>query len=454
MTRLIERIRRDALLRHSLLLLAASQAGNASNLLFQWAMMRGLSDVEYGTMATLLSFSLVASSPLEALRVAIARQAVCAWAAGAGPAVLGRIIGRWAVVLGAAAVAIMFIALTFATPMSAAFSQGNPLLVVAAGALVALSLFMPLFAGALQGVEAFGWFAVSTQAFGVIRLVAAVVLVFGVSATAGSALGGQVFGIAISLGLGFVGWRIVRARVRSNERGGNLDARNVRAATSFFSRSLIAWVAFGVLLSADTPLAKLCLLPEDADVVARAAMLARAVVFLPMPIALAVFPKIAAQAADPSKRAALRRRSAIYAAGLTLGASGLAGLLGAVWWFFFTGRAPSDGELRLLRALLVAMMPLGFVYWQVHVLLALGRWKAASVIMPLATAYVGAGMLWCAGPMDIALALGACVWSALVALAIAGGGIRFLPFARERAKDAGSPSVARRGAAKRTDLRV
>ncbi len=412
-----DRRRGDSLGRHSLLLLAAAQVGNASNLLFQWAMMRGLSDAEYGTTAALLSGALAISSAMEALRASVARQVAKLQAAA-----LGRVVVRWALGLVAAAAVLAVAAAIWAEPVAEMFALGDPRRALLAAGLVGASLFMPLMAGALQGMQSFGWFAVSAQAFGVVRLMVGAALVFGVSATAGAALVGQGLGVAASVALGLVGWRIALARARAfapTAVGADL-AEDVRAEGGYFARALPALAAFGVLMSADAPVARLGLGPDAAGAFARAAMMARAVVFLPMPIALAVFPKIVSRTSEEAEIRSLRRRSGAYVAFLVVVSCLAAWWFGAPIWTVWTGRRPTTDEGRMLRALIVAMAPLGGVYLQINIHLAMGRWKSAWVVIPFALLYVLAVVVCRAKPLEIAVVLAICAWSALAALAAAG----------------------------------
>ncbi|MDP2989112.1 MAG: hypothetical protein Q8O57_00910, partial [Kiritimatiellota bacterium] len=57
----------DHLLRHSILLMAASQVGNISNVLFHMVMGRWLAPAEYGVLSSMLGVVLVAGMPLGAL---------------------------------------------------------------------------------------------------------------------------------------------------------------------------------------------------------------------------------------------------------------------------------------------------------------------------------------------------------------------------------------------------
>ena len=64
--------RHEGLLRHSFLLMAATQVANVSNLLFQMVMGRALTEVQYGVLSSMLGVVLVVATPMEAVRTAFA----------------------------------------------------------------------------------------------------------------------------------------------------------------------------------------------------------------------------------------------------------------------------------------------------------------------------------------------------------------------------------------------
>ncbi len=413
--RIGQRLRNDALLRHSLLLLAAAQVVNAANLLFQWGMMRGLPEAEYGAMMTVLSAALALAVPLEALRAAVGRQVARMAAAGAGARALRRAVSRWMRGLLAAAGALLAIS-AFARPLASALSLDDVTLVPLAALTLALSLLLPLYLGALQGVEAFGWMTAAGLTYSVARLALGAALVYGVTATAVVAVAGQALGGLLAAAVGCLAWRTAAARFA--DRGEAAASPVERADSGYFLRALVVLALFGALMNADVPLAKLFFAPAAAGAFARAGTIARAVVFLPMPIAIAVFPKIVARARDPSVRRALEVRAWLLTAALIGGATAGAWFLGGWLWRLFVGYGPTPGELRTIRMLALAMAPLGGIYLQVNVLLARGAWRRGLWMAPAVLGYLLAVRWRHAAPDDIALALGLASAAALAALTL------------------------------------
>ena len=63
---------KKGLLHHSIFMFVATQLANVANMLFQFVAGRKLPDDEYGVLAAMLSIYLVASTPIDALRTAMA----------------------------------------------------------------------------------------------------------------------------------------------------------------------------------------------------------------------------------------------------------------------------------------------------------------------------------------------------------------------------------------------
>ena len=94
------------LLRHSALLMAATQVANAANLLFQVVMGRTLDPVQYGVLSAMLGVVLVISTPMDALRTMIAHYASRLAAAQRGVEIRA-LLGRWFGLLSLVAVPVL-----------------------------------------------------------------------------------------------------------------------------------------------------------------------------------------------------------------------------------------------------------------------------------------------------------------------------------------------------------
>lgn len=376
----------DKLLRHSLLLVLASQVGNVAHLFFQIVMMRRLAPAEYGALMALIGLMAIVTNPLDALRVTMAHYSTRFLREGQASQIRP-LLARWMMALAGAGALFFCLSVFLRAPLAAYLQLPQEILLPAAGLVVALNLFLNPLWGVLQGAQRFGWFALSSQACGVFRLAIGAALVLGVSATALSGLGGQLAGVTSGLVLGLIGL----SRLGHSSTEASVERERTRYYTA---QTLVILLAFAVLVNADTALVKRFFSPEEAGVYARASTLARALVFLTMPIAGAMFPKVVLR--GPSTPAS--RRTLGRAIGLVLLV--IAGCVGPVtlllpWiWTLFTGEVIQPDVLRLARCVIWALSPLSLTYLLLNYDMAQNRFRAGFILVPLACAYVAGAAVW------------------------------------------------------------
>ena len=375
----------DHLLRHSALLLAATQVANVSNLLFQVVMGRALAPEQYGVLAAMLGVALMLGTPMDALRTVVAHFSARLAADGRSGEVRG-LLGRWFAGLTLLAAPVAVAALLFNGELSAFFQLGAqrwpiPL----TGAILAGSFYLPLFSGALQGVQAFGWMAVAQHSWGVVRLAVAAALVLGVAPRAEFGLLGQVAGVAASAALGWLGLRAVLGENRRTPS----EAKAAPGMMRYFGFSLLALGGFAVLMNADIVMVKRYFDPVEAGLFARAGTIGRAVVFISMPVALAMFPKVTSVGDVRSGSRLVLAKALGLAALIILAAVSLV----ALWprlplLVLFRDAAPDAEMIRLVRWVTWAMSPLGLVYLLIHFELAQHRFGQAMALAGCALLYV------------------------------------------------------------------
>lgn len=376
----------EGLFRHSLILLVATQIGNGANLLFQLLMNRRLPDVEYGILATMLSAILILGTPLEALRTAIAHQVSLLIRGGHGGAIKA-FLTRWFRVLGGAALIVMMVGLLGSNVLADFFQLPGPAPVRVAAIVMALTLFMSLFAGALQGVQSFGWLAAHGQVWGLTRLLMAALLLYVVKETALMGLLAQGAGVMASIVFGFIALRPIFRRHPE-------PVTLAISGWSYFLMSFFVLSGYAVLMNADVMLVKRFFDPAEAGLFARAATIGRSIVFLPLPIAGAMFPKVVSTGLASAGDRRVLLKAVAFTALLIIG-SATACTLGASYiWHIFTGEFPNPTALLTVRWIIWAMAPLGLTFLLMNFELAQSRFRAASLLVLLAVAYVVAVSVW------------------------------------------------------------
>ncbi len=402
----------NRLLQHSILMLAATQAGNLANMLFQILMNHRLSNTEYGALAAMLGLINITATPLDALRTAAAHFSARLRLKGDSPAVT-LMVRAWLRKLLWPAAGILALGCT-AGPWIADYLQ-LPSGSVAAGAAVVMAflIFVPPLSGGLQGLEAFGWYASVAPTWGIARLVFGAILTAWVSATALMGLAAQAIATLFSAAVAAAGlWRVLPRPAPALPPAGSAGARG------YLMGALGVLLGFAVMMNGDVVLAKIFFPPEIAGMFARAANIARAVVFLPMPIALAMFPKVVD--AGPATTANNRRtlQSAfLYTLVLVTASVAVCSLAAGLLWRLFTGVAGTAEELRMMRRLAWALAPLGPAYLLLNYELARKCFRAAGWLALIAAAYIGAAVLFHRTPTQIVIALAGASFAAAAVLA-------------------------------------
>lgn len=399
------------LLRDSAWLVAAAQIGNIANLVFQVFMMHRLDDTEYGALAAMLGLTMALSLPLDAVRSWVAHVSARLEQGGrrADLAVwLSR--ARRHTAFAALLVAVGF--LVARNPLALWFGVGRGELVAWTGILLAGSMISPVIQGALQGVQAFGSMALLGQAQALLRLGLGVAFVLWIGARADLALAAQVASVLLVLGAG--AWELQRRLDRPSD--SDLVDSGDPAGWGYALRSLGVLAAVGILMNADVILAKRYLDPALAGPFARAATLARAIVFLPAPIALALFPRVVSSGILRHGDRHMLQHAAGLVALMVLAGAG-AGYAVMPWIYPLLTGAEADAQtLVLARHLLIALAPVGLIILLVNFAMAQHRFAACLPAAMCAAGYLVAVALRHRAPGDIVLALGVSSLLALLSL--------------------------------------
>ncbi len=393
----------SGLIRHGLLLVGGSLAGALCNAGFHMVVGREkvLANAEYGSVVAMLGIILVVSTPMLALQNTLAHFTSKLAMAGQ-PEGIWPLFRHWAGVFMAVSLAVVAGAWVFRAPL-AAFWNVEPSLIVLTFAVLAGTLWMSLFYGLMQGMQSFVWLAFAPQAWGVGRLVLAAVFTLGVSATAASAVAAQGVGVGMVLGLGL--WALAGLRL---PRGG-ASAPQSRGTYRYLGSALVCLAGYAMLMNLDTTLAKHYFDAETAGRVAKAATIARTAVFLPVPIATALFPKVTSSGELTEGSWRLLGRAMGFAGLLIAGAVAVCLIMPQLPWTILYGRwsvETAAASAGLTRAMALAMSPLALAYLLLNFEMAQQRFAWCYGLVPCGIGYVAGVAVFHGHPLQIAVVVG------------------------------------------------
>ena len=393
---------KSGLVRHGSLLMAGTFVGALCNAGFHMVVGREqvLPNAEYGALVAMLGIILVISTPMLALQNTLAHF-ISVLALEGRREDVRPLLAHWARVFAAISAALVAAAWTFRVPLASIWNVPPSLIVLTFGVLAA-SLWMSLFYGLLQGLQAFGWLAWAPQAWGATRLALGAAFTIFVSATAFAAVAAQGLGVLAVLGLclwATAGMRLPKggAGVRPHE------------TYRYLGSALVCLAGYAMLMNLDTTMAKHFFDAETAGRFAKAATIARTAVFLPVPVAAALFPKVttAGEMTDESWR--LLGRAMAFAGLLIAAVAGVCLVFPQLPWTILYGAWSAETAVSAApwtRAMVLAMSPLALAYLLLNFEMAQRRFFWCYGLVPCGLAYVGGVARFHAQPVQIAWVLG------------------------------------------------
>jgi O-antigen/teichoic acid export membrane protein len=330
---------------------------------------------QYGILVTL--FSVVGLIPTLPFQMVFTHQAAGALAKNQSPQLTSMIRAAW---LGifllwlAAVVAVFF----FQQRISANWHLTNPLALWMTLAVILFSLLMPMFQGVMQGQQNFLWLGWSNIFNGLFRLAAAVFIVF--------AWHGQATGIMTGVFIGLLAATAVGVWQTQALWRGKAEPFNRRAFLREVVPLLLGFAATQFLFCADTSFVDSYFGAEKTAPYGAAGTLSRALLWLVLPLAAVMFPKIVHSTAKAEKSNLL---------GLVLLGTAIlvgAGVLG-LWllgpWVVRLVYPPAyvSQTLAILPWYAGAMVPLALANVLVNDLLGRGKFKIVPWLVVLAIVY-------------------------------------------------------------------
>jgi len=330
---------------------------------------------EYGAFGVMLAVAMCV--PNMPLQMVFAQQTARALATGRERALAGMIRLAW---LGTFGLALLFAiaVIIWRAPIMEAWKLPSAAGLWITLGVVMFSFWLPMFMGLMQGQQNFFWLGWDTilNAAGRIAIAAVLVLYFGGAST--EMIFGVCMGLAIAVGIGIWQTRGLWAL--------HAEPFNVRELLAQIVPLMLGFGAVQFLFTADTMYVKAYFSGDESGFYVSAGTLSRALLWLVLPLATVMFPKIVHSAAKSEKSNLLGLvllGTAILAAG---GALGLTVLGPWVVKFAFT---PSYVPVAtaVLPWYAWAMVPLSLANVLVNNLLARSQFRIVPVLVLLAVAY-------------------------------------------------------------------
>lgn len=332
-------------------------------------------DAQYGIFGVLLA--VVMCVPTLPLQMVFAQQTAAALAKGRARELAG-ILRFAALAMFGIFVLLGMGALIWQREILSHWQITNPACLWITLVVVLLSMWLPVLWGVMQGQQNFLWLGWSNIVNGGGRVAAAAFLVLALGGYAAGMMTGVGIGLALAVGIGF--WQ-----TRSLWRlpGQPFDWRGLLAQTGPL---LLGFTCVQFLFTADTMFVKAYFSGDDAAFYFSAGTLSRALMWLVVPLATVMFPKIVHSVARSEKSNLLGvvlLGTAVLAAGGALGLTVLGPWLVKIVY--------KDSYVPVASAVLPwyawAMVPLSLAFALVNNLLARAQFKIVPVLVLLAVAY-------------------------------------------------------------------
>ncbi|MDF3130621.1 hypothetical protein P0Y35_15540 [Kiritimatiellaeota bacterium B1221] len=391
--------RKDPFESQSLMLIAAAMVGHVGNYAYHLITGRLLSTTEYGLLMALFGLINILLIPMSALGLALTRTVAVDihQQNGSGLPALTR---NWARGMILCAGGFILFAWMFARPLQTALGFNRVAPILLAACIPGFNLLLTLCGALLQGLQQFKGLALRGSMLFVIRaLLVSACLLLGWRA-AGWALLAHLLGMcgAFAVSVGFLWSKIPKT-----------PTRPAPSTTPILYQALKAFpilLAFSTLMTADVILARSYFPPDLSGRFAQAATLGRMILWLPLPIAQVLFPKVVRENdATPAQRKTLRKAMG-YTVGMVVAATAVAWIVPslALRIVFGIANAPAE-QIFWFRGVALAMAPLGPVYLLMQYELARGKIQRMLPLCLFAPAFLTASLFFHESPRQLILLL-------------------------------------------------
>lgn len=395
---ILSKLKSNDLLRHSALLFSAMMVVHICNVVFQMVVGRALKN-EYALLAAFLGVLAIIQRPLSTLATGVSHySSLLKQDDRIGD--IKRLLHKWLLLTGIPSLILGIAVVAFNHVVADFLHLERPAPVIIAGAVLPALFMVPVLAGAVQGLQLFGWSAAAAICGALARLGLGAGFVWFLYAACGWAMLGHGLGIYVTTAVLLMGLLLVLRGQKKSEVA--LPSMRFYLIQSFFIQA-----AYAVLMTADVVLVK-HYLPEDTEF-AFAATLGRMVVFLPGAIVTAMFPKVASKGTLTKDQKSVFLHSFAYTALFVMVAVAGCFIFSRLLARIIFGIADASNYLRGMIGLMSLVM--GFsslLNVVVHFLVAQRRFIPAFSIIVFALVYLAAAELFHATSWQVVLAAALC----------------------------------------------
>ncbi len=300
----------DSFDKNIILVFLGTSLVNVFNLLYQLLIAHRMSGPDFAGFNSLLAIFMLISSPLTTLQTAVAKYTAEFNAQNQIKKIQALLTNLTRKILPLAIITfLIFYSLSFYLMDKLkiySLSAGYILAV-----LLALSWIIPIFLGALQGLELFKWFISISIIVGALKLISAFIFInlgFNIAGALGAFLVASSIGIVIS----FFPLKYVFS-FKKNE-----VAINLKEFFLYLAPVAVSLFCFIALVNFDMVLVKYLFSPLEAGFYSIAQMIGKIFLFLPMAISIVMFPRTAGLNAKNMDTDSTLRRSLLYACSLCI----------------------------------------------------------------------------------------------------------------------------------------
>lgn len=402
------RLLRDDLVKHTGILFSGMMLVHSCSVVFQMAMRRVLPIEEYNLLLAFLAWLTMIQRPATTLNAGISHYSSLLKQEGR----LGdikRLLTKWLSATGATAILLGVSVFLFRSQVATFLDMNREEPVVIMSAIIPALFWLPILGGAVQGLEMFKWRSAAMSLGALARVALGVGLVLSLYRACGWAMLGHGASLYIStvillLALAFSLW------------GTATSTLPLPSLRFYLIQSFLVQGAYAVLMTADVVLVR-HYLSEDPDF-GTAAMISRMVVFLPVAIAVAMFPKVTSGGTMSRVQRSVFLRSLGYTALCVVAGILVCGLAGGLVARVFGVPAPSDYLKNMITLMAVAMGFSALLNVLLQFLVAQRRFNPAYTVIGFALAYLGSATLFHNSSWQIASASVACNAGAVVVLLV------------------------------------